>query len=68
MTGMGADGAKAMLRAKQMDSHCVTIGEAESTCVVYGMPRAAAELKCVDHVVPLPQIPKKLLEVLSSYK
>ena len=66
MTGMGADGAKAMQRAKKAAPNTVTIGESESTCVVYGMPRVAVELNCVDHVVPLQQISKKLLEVLIS--
>ena len=66
MTGMGADGAKAMQRAKQSNPLAVTVGEAESTCIVYGMPRAAAELKCVDHVLPLQQISRKLLDIFSS--
>ncbi|WP_379131170.1 chemotaxis response regulator protein-glutamate methylesterase [Paenibacillus sp. sgz500958] len=66
MTGMGGDGAHGMQRAKQADPQVVTLGESESTCVVYGMPRVAAELKCVDHVLPLTQISRKISEVFSS--
>lgn len=65
MTGMGADGAQAMLRAKQADSGNVTIVEAESTCVVYGMPRVAASLHCVDHVLPLPEISAKIVNTFN---
>ncbi|WP_276352352.1 protein-glutamate methylesterase/protein-glutamine glutaminase [Cohnella caldifontis] len=61
MTGMGADGAKGMLLAKESGAG-TTIAEAKESCVVFGMPKAAIELGCVDHVVPLAQIPGKLLE------
>lgn len=42
LTGMGYDGAKEMLKLKQAGS--LTIGQSKETCVVYGMPRAAAEI------------------------
>lgn len=54
LTGMGNDGAKGMELLKQKGAH--TLAEAEETCVVYGMPRAAAERGCVDVVAPLPEI------------
>lgn len=54
LTGMGNDGAKGMELLKQKGAH--TLAEAEETCVVYGMPRAAAEKGCVDVVAPLPEI------------
>ncbi len=66
MTGMGADGAHAMQRAKAAAVQSVTIAESEATCVVYGMPRAAVELNCVDHILPLTDIAGKLLDVFSS--
>lgn len=54
LTGMGSDGAKGMELLKRKGAH--TLAEAEETCVVYGMPRAAAERGCVDLVAPLPDI------------
>ncbi|WP_370541832.1 chemotaxis response regulator protein-glutamate methylesterase [Alicyclobacillus sp. SO9] len=62
MTGMGSDGAKGMLAAKQ--SGAVTIAEAESTCVIYGMPKSAVNLGCVDKVIPLPQIGAEVLAMV----
>lgn len=65
MTGMGSDGAKEM--KKLYDSGVsTTIAESEETCVVYGMPRSAAELNCVMHLLPLPQIATKLNQVVKS--
>ncbi len=61
LTGMGSDGAEGMKQAKKMGAK-VTIAEHESTCVVYGMPRAAMKLNCVDWVLPLHQIADKLIE------
>lgn len=63
LTGMGSDGAKVM---KQLydDGVTSTIAESEETCVVYGMPRSAIELKCVTHVLPLHEIGPKLVQVV----
>jgi len=33
-----------------------TIAEDEATCIVYGMPKVAAEQKIVDRILPLPEI------------
>ena len=51
LTGMGSDGAKGMVALKAKGAH--TLAEAEESCVVYGMPRAAFERGCVDQVAPL---------------
>lgn len=51
LTGMGSDGLAGARRVK--DAGGVVLGEAESSCVVYGMPRAVAEAGLVDQVVPL---------------
>ncbi|MEO3945084.1 CheB methylesterase domain-containing protein [Gorillibacterium sp. CAU 1737] len=59
MTGMGSDGAKGM-QALALSGAAATIAEAEETCVVYGMPRAAVQLECVTHILPLHEIPGKL--------
>jgi two-component system, chemotaxis family, protein-glutamate methylesterase/glutaminase len=63
MTGMGSDGAKAMLALKRQGA-ITTIAESEETCVVYGMPRAAVELGCVDHLLPVHDIANKLTRTL----
>ena len=51
LTGMGSDGAKGMEALKHKGAY--TVAEAEETCVVYGMPRAAFDRGCVDVVAPL---------------
>jgi two-component system chemotaxis response regulator CheB len=62
MTGMGRDGEKGMKEIKKRKGR--TIAEAESTCVVYGMPKAAAEAKVVDKVVPLGKIAQEIMNTL----
>jgi len=54
LTGMGSDGALGMAAIRAAGG--TTIAEHESTCVVYGMPRAAVEMGVVDRIVPLPEI------------
>ncbi len=58
LTGMGSDGAKGMEQLKHKGAH--TFAEAEESCVVYGMPRAAVERGCVDLSAPLADIPGHL--------
>jgi two-component system chemotaxis response regulator CheB len=65
MTGMGADGAKGMLALKNAGA-VTTIAESEETCIVYGMPRAAVELKCVMHVIPQQEIALKLSQAVDK--
>jgi two-component system chemotaxis response regulator CheB len=55
MTGMGDDGAKGMLEMKQAGAF--TIAQDEESCVVFGMPKKAIELNCVDRILPLNAIP-----------
>ncbi|RCX14432.1 two-component system chemotaxis response regulator CheB [Fontibacillus phaseoli] len=62
MTGMGSDGARAMAQAKRQGAES-TIAEAQDTCVVFGMPRAAISLNCVDHVVPVTVIAAKIRQL-----
>jgi two-component system, chemotaxis family, protein-glutamate methylesterase/glutaminase len=54
LTGMGSDGAEGMATIRA--SGGLTIGESESSCVVYGMPRAAEQRGAVDCMLPLPEI------------
>jgi two-component system chemotaxis response regulator CheB len=64
MTGMGDDGADGLLEMKQAGA--ATIAQDEATCVVFGMPKEAIEREAVDEVVPLPQIPQRLLRLACS--
>lgn len=64
LTGMGTDGALGMQMLKGMGAR--TIAQDESTCVVYGMPRAAGELGVVDRFVPLPQIGSAIMEAVAA--
>tara|TARA_Y100001958_G_C21219727_1_gene545127 strand:- start:179 stop:1567 length:1389 start_codon:yes stop_codon:yes gene_type:complete len=60
LTGMGADGAKGLLKMKEAGAF--TIGQDEDSCVVYGMPRAAADIGAVEKVLPLGKIAEFLTE------
>ncbi|HEY6759719.1 MAG TPA: chemotaxis-specific protein-glutamate methyltransferase CheB [Baekduia sp.] len=54
MTGMGKDGLEG---AKAVRAHGGRVlVEAESTCTVYGMPRAVVEADLADEIVPLHQL------------
>lgn len=64
LTGMGNDGAHAMLEMKQAGSY--NIAQDEATCIVFGMPREAIAAGGVDCVLPLPKIAGHLLERLAS--
>jgi two-component system chemotaxis response regulator CheB len=54
LTGMGDDGARGMLEMKQAGA--VTIAQDEATSVVFGMPKEAIKLNCVDKVLPLQSV------------
>jgi two-component system, chemotaxis family, protein-glutamate methylesterase/glutaminase len=64
LTGMGNDGAEGM---KEMKDHgAATIAQDEATCVVFGMPKEAIAMGGVDHILPLDDIPSKILELASQ--
>ncbi len=62
LTGMGADGARGLLRMKEKGAY--TIGQDKQSCVVYGMPMEAMKLGAVMREAPLESIPGTLLEQL----
>jgi len=64
LTGMGADGAKAM-RAMR-DAGAYNLCQDEASCVVFGMPREAIAHGAAHEVLPLSQIPAHLLERLRA--
>ncbi|ACB85000.1 protein-glutamate methylesterase/protein-glutamine glutaminase [Natranaerobius thermophilus] len=63
LTGMGSDGAKGIKRLKRAGAHI--IAEDESTCVVFGMPKAAINTGLVDKILPLPAIAPEILNVIT---
>jgi two-component system, chemotaxis family, protein-glutamate methylesterase/glutaminase len=54
LTGMGKDGLEGAIAVKQAGGR--VLAEAESSCTVYGMPRAVAEADLADVVLPLDQL------------
>ncbi len=58
LTGMGADGAEAMLEMKKSGAH--TIAQDEATSVVFGMPRQAIALGGVREVLALGDMAQRL--------
>lgn len=60
MTGMGDDGARGLLEMRQAGA--ATLGQNESSCVVYGMPKEAYKLGGVEHEVELLDIPGLIVE------
>lgn len=64
LTGMGGDGAKGLLSMRKAGAK--TIGQDESTCVVYGMPKVAYDLGAVQHQEKLGDIPKRTYALLNK--
>ncbi|MEW5881768.1 MAG: chemotaxis response regulator protein-glutamate methylesterase [Pseudomonadota bacterium] len=64
LTGMGKDGAAAMLEMKRAGSF--TIAQDEATCVVFGMPKEAIALGAVDEVLPVTRIAERLQRTLAE--
>lgn len=62
MTGMGDDGKAGAAAIKARGGRIFT--EAESSCVVYGMPRAVVEAGLSDRSVALEDLPAAILEAL----
>jgi two-component system, chemotaxis family, response regulator WspF len=64
LTGMGRDGAAGLLALRQ--AGWATIAQDEETSVVYGMPKAAAEMDAASQVLPLPRIPRAILDAIAA--
>lgn len=60
MTGMGDDGKLGAAWIKAQGGTILT--EAESSCIIYGMPRAVAEAGLSDAAIPLTQIAQAIVE------
>jgi two-component system chemotaxis response regulator CheB len=62
LTGMGKDGAAAMLEMHKAGAY--NFAQDEASCVVFGMPREAIAMGAVDEVVPLQNMAERVLSVL----
>jgi two-component system chemotaxis response regulator CheB len=65
MTGMGDDGAQGLLEMRQAGA--ATLAEHESSCVVYGMPKAAIDRGAATAVVPLDRIAGEILRRCNTF-
>lgn len=64
LTGMGRDGAEGLKALRDRGHH--TIAQDEKTSAVYGMPRAAAELKAASEILALDKIGPHLTQMLNA--
>lgn len=61
LTGMGADGAQGMKEMHEAGAY--TIAQDQRTSVIWGMPGEAVKAGAVDCVLPLTEIPAKILSL-----
>lgn len=64
LTGMGGDGANGLLAMRKAGAK--TIGQDESTCVVYGMPKVAYDIGAVQHQEKLGNIASRTYALLNK--
>ena len=65
MTGMGEDGARGLLAMRQAGAS--TLVQDEETCVVFGMPKAALDLRAAEEVLPLGQLGPRI-QLLGTFR
>jgi len=59
---MGRDGAAGLLAMRK--SRALTIAQDEATSVVYGMPKAAAELGAAAEILPLSEVGPRISQAV----
>ncbi len=64
LTGMGADGAKGLLAMRNSGAH--TLVQDEKSCVVFGMPKEAIKAGAAEEVIPLDEIPRRIIETIAG--
>jgi two-component system chemotaxis response regulator CheB len=64
MTGMGEDGARGMLAMRQAGAS--TLGQDETSSIVYGMPKAAFEIGAVARQVALANLPAAIVDAVRA--
>ncbi|MGE5594365.1 MAG: protein-glutamate methylesterase/protein-glutamine glutaminase [Betaproteobacteria bacterium] len=62
LTGMGRDGAAGMAAIKAAGGR--TIAEHESSCVIYGMPKAVVDQGLADLVVPIQEVAGAIVQMV----
>jgi two-component system chemotaxis response regulator CheB len=63
LTGMGNDGCSGVRSLKRQKCYCIT--QQESSCVVYGMPRAVDEAALSDQSLPIESIAPEMVSLTS---
>jgi len=66
LTGMGGDGSKGLLSMREAGA--ATIGQDESTCVVYGMPKVAYDIGAVMYQEKLADIPARTCSLINKIR
>jgi len=66
LTGMGEDGTAGLRLLKQGGS--TVIAQDETSCVVFGMPKAAIEAGVVDIVLPLSAIAERIVSLVRGWQ
>lgn len=66
LTGMGRDGAAGTEVIKKNGG--ITLAEDESTCVIYGMPKATYETGAVDLVLPINRFSKEIVNIINGIR
>jgi two-component system, chemotaxis family, protein-glutamate methylesterase/glutaminase len=66
LTGMGRDGARGL--KKMRDAGAYTVGQSQSSALVYGMPRVAFEEGAVVEQAPVEMVAAKLAAALNRLK
>ncbi|AGK59370.1 chemotaxis-specific protein-glutamate methyltransferase [Hyphomicrobium denitrificans 1NES1] len=66
LTGMGRDGASGLLSMRKAGAR--TFGQNESSCIVYGMPKAAFDLGAVEKQLPLDRLAAAIMSETSTIK
>ncbi len=64
LTGMGRDGAAGLLEMRQAGAF--TLAQDEASCVVFGMPKEAIALGAAVEVLPLVDLPGRVIERLGQ--
>jgi two-component system chemotaxis response regulator CheB len=62
LTGMGSDGTEGLRAIREAGG--LTLAESEDTCVIYGMPKAAAAAGVVTRIVPLDRMAEEILSTV----
>jgi len=63
LTGMNCDGADGAEEIRKMGGK--VIAEAQSSCVIYGMPREIVRRKLADFVLPLDKMAEEIIKIVS---